>query len=171
MTSILSSSFHLPFLFSWQSICWVVVACGKCVIPAHWILFWGLSYRIRHNNSSRRESKRNRRKSRGVEDHLALQTHTIGLSKTTTLATPIHWKRVKYLDLNLYHTIPLDKNKIPIHCPTHSEVKSAISWVHTTSSFFALAGVSLLILMTRHQSLWLWSLPLGTSWPRRTSMI
>ena len=52
----------LAFFFSWQLIWCIMDACGKCVIPAYWISGWGLSYRISHNNASRKKSGRKRRK-------------------------------------------------------------------------------------------------------------
>ncbi|KAA1098111.1 hypothetical protein PGT21_028630 [Puccinia graminis f. sp. tritici] len=85
-----------------------------------------------HNNASRKASKKRCKAKKQQETREQLLKRTLNPSDTTHF---VNWRRVKYEELDLYPTIPVDRHKKPTRPPTPEEIKSAYDQVETFHLF------------------------------------
>ncbi|KAA1110428.1 hypothetical protein PGT21_021360 [Puccinia graminis f. sp. tritici] len=86
----------------------------------------------RHNNASRKAAKKRCKAKKKQETREQLLKRTLNPSDTTHF---VNWRRVKYEELDLYPTIPVDRHKKPTRPPTPEEIKSAYDQVETFHLF------------------------------------
>ncbi|KNF01992.1 hypothetical protein PSTG_04816 [Puccinia striiformis f. sp. tritici PST-78] len=89
----------------------------------------------RKHNKSRRLAKYRYQIQKKIDKHASFHKNVIGISnKLNPLHRSIRWERVKFDPLNLYPSIPLNKNDQPIRAPTPEEIEEAYKTVK--NSFF-----------------------------------